>query len=621
VTTIGEALIEVRADMSHLASDVQRGASPSKMGRLGSVAGKGLAVGFAAAAGAVLAGGAFLKGAFEEADEARKVGAQTAAVIKSTGGVAGVTAKHVDSLSSAISRKIGVDDEAIAAGQNMLLTFSKVRNEVGKGNAIFDRATVTASDMAATFGGTAVTNSKMLGKALNDPTAGVSALTRVGVSFTQQQKDQIKAMQESGDMLGAQKMILGEVEKQTKGSAAAQATAAMKAGVAWGNLKETVGTALMPVFDKVFTVISSKVIPSLYKLGPIFGEVAAFVAPLVARVVGLFETFKGSDEAGSKLSELRVTVASVFASIKTIFTSAVQILTVLWDTMGKHFLTYLGSTFSALITIIRGAFKIIAGIFKVVSSLLRGDWRGVWDGIKQILSGAWLIIKGIVKAGWAQLRLIFTAAGVVLRGIFGRVWDGIKTVAGNAWDGIKNLVQRGAEGVVDFVRSIPGRIIALAGAYLNAGKTVGSKIIGGILEGLRSAGGFVSDLASSVKSAINSALHLPFHISGPGPLPDFDIPAFARGTKSAPGGMALVGEQGPELVNLPRGAGVLSAARTRALARGTGGSVAGRQGGSLRLVEGVLTIDESGRAFIRGIAEEVVDDAADFDDTMGRMNR
>jgi phage-related protein len=588
------------------------------MGGIGRVAGKGLALGFTAAAGGIIAAGAFLKGAFDEADEARKVGAQTAAVIKSTGGVAGITAGHVSSLSTAISKKIGVDDEAIQSGQNMLLTFSKVRNEVGKGNAIFDRATVSASDMAAAFGGDAVSNSKMLGKALNDPTKGVAALTRVGVSFTEQQKEQIKTLQESGDFLGAQKIILGEVEKQTKGSAASQATAAMKAGVAWGNLKETVGTALMPAFDAVFTVISNKVIPSLYKLGPIFVQIGGFIGPFITMLRGLFDTFKGSDEASGKVSELRTMFSSVFTSIKTIVSSTVTILTVLWQTFGANLVRYISGTLSAVMMIVRGAFKVIAGIFKVVSSLLTGDWKGVWDGIKQILAGAWLIIKGIVKAGWVSLRFTFTNAGAALKGIFGRIWDGIKALAGMAWDGIVSLVKSGAERLVDFVKSIPGRIVGLAGIYLNAGKTLGSKIIGGIMEGLRSAGGFVSDLASSVKSAINSALHLPFHISGPGPLPDFDIPAFARGTKNAPGGMALVGENGPELVNLPRGSEVVTAARTRALAGSVAGG-AGSAGGRLRLVEGTLYIDESGRAFIRGVAEEVVGDAADFDETMGSM--
>ena len=52
-----------------------------------------------------------------------------------------MTANHVDGLATSLMRVSGVDDEAIASGQNMLLTFKKIRNETGKGNDIFDQAT------------------------------------------------------------------------------------------------------------------------------------------------------------------------------------------------------------------------------------------------------------------------------------------------------------------------------------------------------------------------------------------------------------------------------------------------------------------------------------------------
>ena len=135
-----------------------------------------------------------------EAREAQKVGALTNQVIKSTGGAANVTAKHVGDLATAISNKVGVDDEAIQSGENLLLTFKNVRNEAGKGNDIFDQATHSlvdlAAGMAAASGGELNFRSSttLIGKALNDPIKGLTALSRVGVSFTDQQKEQIKTL-------------------------------------------------------------------------------------------------------------------------------------------------------------------------------------------------------------------------------------------------------------------------------------------------------------------------------------------------------------------------------------------------------------------------------------------
>lgn len=48
----------------------------------------------------------------------------------------------------------------------------------------------------------------------------------------------------------------------------------------------------------------------------------------------------------------------------------------------------------------------------------------------------------------------------------------------------------------------------------------------------------------------------------------FGLPGFANGTVNAPGGMALVGERGPEIVNLPRGSQVIPAHRSKNMAGG-----------------------------------------------------
>lgn len=213
----------------------------------------------------------FLKDANAEARESQKVGALTAQVIKSTGSAANVTADQVGNLAGAISNKVGVDDEAIQSGLNLLLTFKGIRNEVGKGNDIFNQAGQAAVDMAAAMaaasGGELNMRSAttMLGKALNDPAKGITALTRVGVTFTEGQKKQIKALVASGKTMDAQKIILKELRSEFGGAAASQATAADKASVAWGNLKEQIGTAMLPVLDKAATVINEDVIPALSK--------------------------------------------------------------------------------------------------------------------------------------------------------------------------------------------------------------------------------------------------------------------------------------------------------------------------------------------------------------------
>jgi hypothetical protein len=212
-----------------------------------------------AATAAAVAGVAVIglgKSFVQAASDQQKANAQTAAVIKSTGGAAHVTAQQIGDLTGSLAKQTGIQDDTIQSGANMLLTFTNIRNEVGKGNDIFNQATKVVTDMSVALGQDMPQSAIQLGKALNDPIKGVTALQRVGVTFTQQQKDQIKVLVETGRTMDAQKIILAELNKEFGGSAAAQATAAGKMSAAWDNFKEAAGNALLPILDKVFTALS-----------------------------------------------------------------------------------------------------------------------------------------------------------------------------------------------------------------------------------------------------------------------------------------------------------------------------------------------------------------------------
>src|SRR4029077_11940966 len=133
--------------------------------------------------GGAAAAVSFVKSSIGEARESQKVAALTAQVIKSTGGAANVTAGQIGRLAQSISNKTGIDDETIQSGENMLLTFKNIRNEAGKGNDIFSQSTSILTDMSAALGTEPKKAAIQLGKALNDPIKGVSALSRVGVTF------------------------------------------------------------------------------------------------------------------------------------------------------------------------------------------------------------------------------------------------------------------------------------------------------------------------------------------------------------------------------------------------------------------------------------------------------
>ena len=218
-------------------------------------------LGFTAAAVGIGAFTAGISQAVGDLINMERLSAQTDAAIRSTGGAANVTRDEIVGMAESMEELTGIEMETVQEGENMLLTFTRVRNEVGDGNDVFDQATEAALNMSVALGTDMTSAAMLVGKALNDPVKGMTAMTRAGIQFTEQQKQMIKAMVESGDQLGAQKIILAELETQFGGSAEAfgQTTAGkmQKFTNAVGNFFEGVVTGAVDMVQDTSGLINN----------------------------------------------------------------------------------------------------------------------------------------------------------------------------------------------------------------------------------------------------------------------------------------------------------------------------------------------------------------------------
>jgi hypothetical protein len=195
------------------------------------------------AAGAFGAVAGALKFSIGAAMEAESIQADLNATITSTKGAAGMSAEAINGLAASLSEMSGIEDDSIVKAQAMMLTFTNIGKEV------FPMASEAMVNMASKFGSVDAA-AMQLGKALNDPIAGVGALRRVGVQLTDQQEASIKSFMALGDVASAQKVILGELQTEFGGLAAAMGGTTEgsinKLKNSLGNLAETVGGKLLP---------------------------------------------------------------------------------------------------------------------------------------------------------------------------------------------------------------------------------------------------------------------------------------------------------------------------------------------------------------------------------------
>ena len=161
-----------------------------------------------------------------------------------------LTSRLVD-LADKTALQTGINQNVIKSVDALLLTFKSLAATADQVGGAFDRASALALDMQATGFGSAEDAAKQLGKALEDPIKGITALRRSGITFTADQQNVIKALVETGQTAKAQKLILDAIQSQVGGVASATANSTDKISVAFSQVSEQIGKALLPALEAV----------------------------------------------------------------------------------------------------------------------------------------------------------------------------------------------------------------------------------------------------------------------------------------------------------------------------------------------------------------------------------
>lgn len=433
MSSLAEAYVRLRPDTSSVGSEIERGlvAPAGAAGKkAGKEAGKGIHSGLSGAISGLAAGFAgtaifgFLKDSVNEAREAAQALRLTEAVIKSTGGAAGLTAEDVHGLAEKLGQLDGVQGDVIQSGENVLLTFTNIKNQSGAGNDIFSQATQSALNLSAVMHQDLQTSFVQIGKALNDPVKGVTALSRAGVSFDATQKAQIKNMVKHNNLLGAQKMILKELDVEGKGAAAAATSPAAKATVAWHDFKEEIGTKLLPVIGQLIGAI----MPLLPAIEQIVGAIVDFIVHnkiLTGIIIGVAAAI------------WLVNIAMALSPVTWIILGIVALVVVL---------VYCWTHFRIFRVIIEGAWHgILVGAIAVKNFFTR-----------QIPEAFEFVRHAVVDR--------FDKAVTYVKGVPGRIWGFFSALPGK-------FLGLGSDIVHGIIRGIESMLGALASTAANAAKS------------------------------------------------------------------------------------------------------------------------------------------------------
>lgn len=369
----------------------------------------------------------------------RDVVRQLNAVLESTGGVAGLTSQEIQDMASSLQSVTNFGDESIIRGQNLLLTFKEI------GRDTFPRATETMLDMATAMDQDLKQTAIQLGKALNDPIMGVTALRRVGVQLTSSQEEMIQQMVEAGDVAAAQGVILDELESQFGGSARSQADALIQLGNLWGDFKEIVGSVVLAVL----TPLADSIIPRLT-------NVISALGPHVETVQEAFGKLAEGDVSGW-WQQLRGAVVNVLNELGIAPDRVRPFFNILEDTVGviRTLINYFsftvreGDAFNDFLTDLPAGMqpfvKLLGSVIGFLSETIPQfvEWKDVL-GVVGVVIGVTVVqaLLALLSAA-APIVAVFVGLIAIVRGVR-TAWEnnflGIQEIAETVWGGIMEIV-------------------------------------------------------------------------------------------------------------------------------------------------------------------------------------
>jgi hypothetical protein len=308
------------------------------------------------------------KAGLDEAKQAREAMGQVEAALESTGNAGGRTAAQLKEAAGVLQNLSTFDDDDILRGVTAnLLTFGNVQGEV------FDRAQKSVVNLASRLGGDLQGAAIKVGRALNDPIKGMTALSRIGISFTSEQQKLIKNLVQSGQGFQAQNIILAELEKRFGGAAEAMRKAQPDAVLtqSWRDFKETIGAIelqLLPALtEKLQAVVSwfNNLTPATQKFVVQAAALLAVVGPLL------------------------VIFSKLLTAVVTILPYVI--------TLGK----WIAGLSAATLGWVAALAAVVLAIFifwDSVKKVLKGDFAGAWESAKDTAKKIAGQITGIFKS-------------------------------------------------------------------------------------------------------------------------------------------------------------------------------------------------------------------------------
>jgi TP901 family phage tail tape measure protein len=314
---------------------------------------------------------------------------------------------------------------------------------------------------------------------------------------------------------------------------------------------------------------------------------------------------------------IKAVVGLGLAVLTFLFNTWVNVIKAVWGAVWNGLVIVFQFIWGQIVQVVTFYFNLIKTIFTTVLTFLQNLWNTVWNFIVNVATTVWNAIWNVISGPLNRIKALVSSVVGWIQSFISSKFNGAKNDATGAFEGIRKAISdkinAAKQLVSDAVNTIKGFFSGAASWLYNAGRN----IIQGLIDGITSMIKSVTDKLKSLTDLIPKSKGPPKRdrqlLRNNGQL---ILQSLMQGIDDETGN--LTSQLNALTRSIPMNIDI--GANMAGVARGVpAGAGAGGQGAGLRMVGGTLGIDPSGRAYIQGAAQEVMDTEIDYNSTLTRM--
>lgn len=249
-------------------------------------------------------------------------------------------------------------------------------------------------------------------------------------------------------------------------------------------------------------------------------------------------------------TQIHALLVAAWNLIKTVATTVWNAIINFFTSIVKGWIIIFTAVWNFISPYLSAAWKMIQTVATTIWNAISSFFSTIWNAISSVATTVWGAITNFFQAEIRGWQIVITTVWNAISSFLSTIWHNISSTASSIWNNISSAI-------MNVVHTLQGKL-SDAWNTVKSGFSNAFNALSGIAQGAwNGVKGAVRAGINAVIGLINNMINGVNNVTGVVGLPKIaNIPYLAKGGMNLGGGLYVVGDAGPEILQLPGGSSV-----------------------------------------------------------------